>query len=78
MLDEITRTTERSENMSIGDNIKKHMEANGYTQKELAVRCGCTEAAISRYVNNTRTPSINVFNRLVIALGVTSDELLKF
>lgn len=61
----------------LGDNIKRLMKANGYTQKQLAMRSGCTECAISRYVNNEREPRIKILKNLAIALGVTVDELLK-
>ena len=60
----------------IGDNIKRLMKKNYYTQKELAIRSKCTEAAISRYVNNERTPNAWTLIHLALALGVTVDELL--
>lgn len=61
----------------LGENIKRLMKENGYTQKQLAMRSQCTECAISRYVNNEREPSIRILKNLSIALGVTVDELLK-
>lgn len=61
----------------LGDKIKHLMKKNGYTQKQLAMRSGCTECAISRYINNKREPSIKILKNLAIALGVTVDELLK-
>ena len=61
----------------LGDKIKHLMKKNGYTQKQLAIRSGSTESAISRYVNNKREPSIKILKNLAIALGVTVDELLK-
>jgi transcriptional regulator with XRE-family HTH domain len=60
----------------LGDRIKRLMKDNGYTQKQLAMRSGCTESAISRYVNNERTPRVKILKRLAIALGVTIDELV--
>lgn len=60
-----------------GDNIKRLMKENGYTQKQLAMRSGCTESAISRYIRNQRTPSIRVLKNLAVALGVTVDELTR-
>ena len=60
-----------------GDNIKRLMIKNGYTQKQLAMRSGCTESAISRYVRNERTPSIRVLKNLAIALGVTIVEIVE-
>lgn len=59
----------------IGDNIKILLRKNNYTQKELAIRSGCTPWAISRYVNNVHMPGIRVMQRLAVALGVTVDEL---
>ena len=61
----------------LGDNIKRLMKENGYTQKQLAMRSQCTEAAISRYIRNEREPRIKILKNLAIALGVTVDELLK-
>ena len=61
----------------IGDNIKRLMKENGYTQKQLAIRSQCTECAISRYVNNEREPSIKILKKLAVSLGVTVDELIK-
>ena len=61
----------------IGDNIKRLMKANGYRQKQLAIRSRCTECAISRYVNNEREPSVKILKKIAISLGVTVDELIK-
>lgn len=58
-------------------NIRRLMQKNGYTQKELAMRAGCTGGAISKYSNNKRDPSIRLMKRLAIALGVTLDELTR-
>ena len=65
------------ENKTLGGTIKRLMKENGYTQKQLAMRSGCTESAISRYVRNERTPSIRIMKNLAIALGVTVGELMK-
>lgn len=62
---------------TLGYNIRRLMKKNGYTQKELAMRAGCAESAISKYTNNKRDPSIRLMKRLAIALGVTLDELTK-
>lgn len=63
--------------MSLGEKIDVLRKENGYTQRQLAMRSCCTEASISRYVRNERTPSLKILKRLAIALGVTVDELLK-
>ena len=61
----------------LGDNIKRLMHENGYTQKQLAILSQCTTPQISWYVNNKHEPRISVLNRIAFALGVTIDELLK-
>ena len=61
----------------IGDNIKRLMKENGYTQRQLAMRSACTESAISRYIRNEREPNIRILKNLAIALGVTVDELIS-
>ena len=61
----------------IGDNIKRLMKANGYTQRELARRVGITESALSRYVLGSREPRANVLKNLAIAFGVSVDELIS-
>lgn len=62
---------------TLGYNIRRLMKKNGYTQKELAMRAGCAESAISKYTNNKRNPSIRLMKNLAIALGVTLDELTR-
>ena len=59
----------------IGDNIRALLLENNYTQKELAIRSGCTPWSISRYINNVHVPGIKVMQRIATALGVTVDEL---
>lgn len=61
----------------IGENIKHYMKENGYTQKELAIRSGCTESSISRYLSNERIPKIKALQNIAIALGVTVNELVS-
>jgi transcriptional regulator with XRE-family HTH domain len=61
----------------IGDNIKRLLQENNYTQKELAMRAGCTQASISSYINNKQRPGMKTLKNLAIALGVTVDELRR-
>ena len=63
--------------MMTGDNIKRLMQANNYTQKELALRAGCNQASISSYINNKQRPGMKILKNLAIALGVTVDELKR-
>lgn len=61
----------------LGDRIHQLMEDNGYTQKELAGMVGVTESAMSRYLNNTREPKLEVIANLATALNTTSDYLIS-
>ena len=61
----------------IGNTLKRLMKQKGYTQVELAEKCYCTEASISRYVNNLREPSLQTLKRLAATLETTIDELVK-
>ena len=64
-------------NEKIGNRIEKLLKANGYTQKELALMVGVTEAAMSRYLKNEREPKIEVVANLATALNTTSDYLIS-
>ena len=61
----------------LGDNIKRLLKKNGYSQRQLAIRSQCTPPQISWYVNNKHEPSITVLKRIAVALGVSLDELVK-
>ena len=61
----------------IKNNIKRLMKYNGYTQKELAIRAGITECAVSRYLSGTREPTLRVLKNLATALGVSFSTLIS-
>ena len=61
----------------IGNTIKRLMKDNGYTQRSLAKRVNCSEAAISYYIKNKREPSLRILANIAIALGVSVDTLLE-
>lgn len=61
----------------IGDNIRRLMYENDYSQKELALRSGCDQSSISCYVNNKQRPGMKKLKRLAVALGVTVEELVN-
>ena len=49
----------------------------GYTQSELALRCGVSFQAVSKWENGTAEPTITHLVRLATVLGVSLDELVK-
>jgi transcriptional regulator with XRE-family HTH domain len=60
----------------IGDRISQLLKETGYTQKELALMCGVTEAAMSRYLKNEREPKIEVVANMATALNTTVEYLI--
>ena len=61
----------------IGDNIRRLMYENDYTQTELATRSECGKGDISRYINNKVIPRIETLRKLSLALGVTVEDLVN-
>lgn len=60
----------------LGSRIAETLQNRGITQKELAIRIGVTEAAMSRYVSGDREPRPDVLANIATALHTTSDFLL--
>lgn len=61
---------------TLGSRIVGLMERYGYTQKELAAEVGVTEAAMSRYINNSRMPKGTVIAAIAYKLHTSTDHLL--
>lgn len=61
----------------IGARLRQLIEDKGMTQKELANKVGCTEAAISHYIKGDRIPRASVLAKIAIALNTTSDYLME-
>ena len=63
--------------MSIfSERISGLMKSNGLNQKQLAIKAGVTESAMSYYIKGERTPRSDVLTRIAKALGTTTDYLL--
>lgn len=63
--------------MSIfSERMSELMKSNGLSQKELAIKAGVTESAMSYYAKGERTPRSDVLTRIAKALGTTTDYLL--
>lgn len=60
----------------IGAQIKKHREAKGLTQKELAHQAHIGLAHIAHIETGSKMPSPAVFLRIMNALEVAADQLL--
>ena len=62
---------------SIGDRIKDLLNQKNMSQKELAEKVGCTEAAVSLYIKGSRIPRSSVLIKIAEALDTTVEFLTK-
>ena len=56
--------------------IKKQLEKNNMSQRELAKKTGITEVTISRYVSSERVPKATEIVKIANALNCSCDYLL--
>lgn len=63
--------------MSLGEAIVTLRRANGLTQQALADRAEITQAALSRYENELRSPDAAAVATLAASLGVTAEFLQR-
>lgn len=62
---------------TMGERLKELINKKGISQKELAEKVGCTDAAISRYIKDNRVPRASVLTKIAIVLDTTSDYLME-
>ena len=60
----------------LGSRITEALKRQNMQQKELAMRIGITEAALSRYISEERDPKPETLANIATALHTTSDYLL--
>ena len=58
---------------TMGNRMKELLEKKNMSQRDLAEKAGCTEAAISHYIKGDRVPRASVLTKIAVALGTTSD-----
>lgn len=63
--------------MTIGERIQLMLDAKGMKQSDLAKAAHVTATSVSRYVHNTRTPTLKELIKISDALGVTLDWLAR-
>ena len=56
---------------TMGERLKRLIEKKGISQKELAEKVGCTDAAISHYIKGDRVPRAAVLTKIAIVLYIT-------
>lgn len=62
--------------MSISENIKRLRRDKGWTQGELASKCGIGMAQISKIEKNKTDPKLSTIYQIINALGCSADALL--
>ena len=60
-----------------GERILKLLKDYGYTQREFADMIGVSEGALSRYLNDSREPQMEIIANMATALNTTTDYLLS-
>lgn len=58
-------------------NLKKLMIEREMTAADIARKTGMTQAALSRYINDKRNPSLNSVIKIAKALNVPIELLVK-
>ncbi len=61
----------------VGANVKRLREAKGLSQEELAFDAEMHRTYVSGIERGKRNPTVTVIERLALALGATSSELLS-
>lgn len=62
--------------MFIGQRIKEGRLKKGYSQQKLGDIIGVSKVSICGYEKGNRTPSLEIFNKLISVLDLTSDFAL--
>lgn len=63
-------------NQNFGQRIKALREARGLNQTQFAKLCNLTQAAISQFEDNKRSPSSPALHKIANGLNISFDELL--
>lgn len=67
---------EEAGELNMGDRINILLSKKGMSQREFAQALHITEASVSRYINNSRTPKGPLIAQMARVLGVSTDLLL--
>ena len=61
----------------VSDHLVAYLEEYEITAAELAKRCGISESAVSRYINQVRTPSGIAIYRIMNATGMSIKPAVR-
>ena len=62
--------------MLIGQRIKEALLKKGYTQSDLGNLLNVSKVSVCGYERGTRTPTLDIFNKLTEVLDITPDYAL--
>lgn len=65
------------EKTALGQQIREARQAKGYTRHTLAEKAGTGEVYLGEIERGLKMPSLNTFIRLVEALDISADYLLR-
>lgn len=65
------------EKSTIGRRIREVRQAKGYSRQVLAAKVGTGEVYLGEIERGLKTPSLNTFIRIVEALDISADSLLR-
>jgi transcriptional regulator with XRE-family HTH domain len=60
----------------LGENLRTARRRTGLSQKQLAVAVGVSQAMVSQLERGEKSPSLDLFERIAYALGVSASYLL--
>lgn len=70
--------------MTLGDIVKNYRESHGYSMETFASLCGLSKGYISILESNKSprtkkplSPSLDTFNRIASAMGLSLDQLME-
>jgi transcriptional regulator with XRE-family HTH domain len=62
--------------MSFAQSLKKIIADSGMNQKQFASKSGVTEAAISRYINGSRNPTMDALLKIKNAANCSWEDIM--
>lgn len=68
--------TEQEWRLIFSERLKRYMKLRNMNQKNLSIKSGLTECAISRYCKGARVPNGDNIVRLAKSLNCTTDDLI--
>ena len=62
--------------VEIGKRLEKNLMRKGYTQADLAVYLGCSQTAVSTWINGLKVPRLDKIDKICAWLGCSRADIL--